>query len=291
MRLHPLLPAGLGILLIVSIAGPAFSETSGLRQQYLLDNVLRRHVRDGGVDYAALKGDEDLDRYLAALAEVSLEELRSDDSLKSFWINVHNACVLKAIAEKFPVDKVQDVPNMFGEIRWTIAGTTYSLDQMQEECLRPFGDPAILFALCNGAKSAPKLRSHTYTAHELDRQLQAAVREYVQNPANLTLDRINTRLTLPLLFRWYEKDFQPEGVPGFLSRHLRKSRDQLFVKARNLRLEYGYWDWRVNVADKKEETKQQASEPNKADQQGGEEGGKKEPAKGKVWSTKEGRWK
>jgi len=275
----------LGLLAIVACV-PASAETPGLRKQYLLDNVLRRAVRDGRVDYAALKADAELGEYLTAMAGVSLEELRSERSRKAFWINVYNACVLKSIADSYPVAEVKNVPGMFGEQRWTIAGQAYSLDQMLNDVLRAFGDPLVHLALCNGARGAPKLRSRSYTAYDVDRQLDDAAREYLQDETHVKLNKITQRLTVPLLFRLYPQDFEPKGVAAFVSRYFPEKREQVFVANRRLTLEYAYFDWRVNALKEKPEPPAGQKPANAAKPKPGEQ-----PPKGKVWSSRDGVWK
>jgi hypothetical protein len=277
---------------VIAACVPTSAETPGLRKQYLFDNVLRRHVRDGRVDYAALKADAELGEYLTAMSGVSLEDLRSDQSRKAFWINVYNACVLKSIADSYPVAEVKGVPGMFGESRWTIAGKTYSLDQMLNDVLRAFGDPLVHFGLCNGARGAPKLRSRSYTAYDVDRQLDDAAREYLRDDRNVKLNKITQHLTVPLVFRQYPTDFEPKGVAEFVSRYFPEKRERVFVASRRLTLDYAYFDWRVNALEEKpDKGKPEAAAGGQKPSGSGKPKAGEKQGKGKVWSSRDGEWK
>lgn len=276
------------VVLAAATAMPCRAAADRLREQYRLGKVLHRYVYAGGVNYAELKKDPDLDLYLKAMAEASLDELHSIPSRKSFWINVYNACVLKAIAEKFPVHKVTDVPHMFDAVRWTIGGRKYSLDQVMNNVIRRFHDPTMLFALCNGARSAPHLQNSLYTALDLDQQLDAAVRRFLSDPNNFRVDRINRRVTLSALFRKHQRDFSPGGVGEFLAKYMPKRRDKVFFQTRHPRLDYTSWDWRVNVAGKRPAPRKKAAQERSSSPPPAGKPKKKETRR--VWSAKEGRW-
>ncbi len=59
-----------------------------------LDRILRAHVRDGQVDYEAIRRDEAdaLSSYLTSLSVARPEQMARDDRL-AFWLNAYTQCL------------------------------------------------------------------------------------------------------------------------------------------------------------------------------------------------------
>jgi len=53
----------------------------------LLGSALKRHVKSGRVDYAGMKSDVDVSKYLVQLDGAKAEALNSSDERLAFWIN------------------------------------------------------------------------------------------------------------------------------------------------------------------------------------------------------------
>ena len=152
-------------------------------------------------------------------------------------------------------------------------------------------DPLVHFGLCYGARGAPKLRPRSYTAYDVDRQLDDAAREYLRDDRNVKLNKITQHLTVPLVFRQYPTDFEPKGVAEFVSRYFPEKREQVFVASRRLTLEDAYFDWRVNALEEKpDKGKPEAAAGQKSSGSGKPKAGEKQ-GKGKVWSSRDGEWK
>lgn len=75
----------------------------------LFSQVLTAHVGDGRVDYAALKTDPRLDRYLAQLAATDPEQLPDDNARLAFWLNAYNAYTLKLIVDRQPLKSITKI--------------------------------------------------------------------------------------------------------------------------------------------------------------------------------------
>src|SRR5437763_1253142 len=77
--------------------------------------LLHRYVdASGRVDYAGWKAHDEpeLDRYLAVVARARPDGWPRDARL-AFWINAYNACVIKKILAKWPVEQVSKLPDFF----------------------------------------------------------------------------------------------------------------------------------------------------------------------------------
>ena len=167
-----------------------------------LDALLTRHVDPRGmVNYAALKADgAALDRELAAMATAKPSGL-------AFWINAYNACCIKGVVKRYPLDSVMNVSGFFKEKAYTVAGETVSLDDIEHTKIRPvFKDPRIHAALVCAAKSCPRLSNRAYTEAGLNAELDAQVRGWL---ADATKNRFEPPSTahLSMIFKWYAEDF------------------------------------------------------------------------------------
>ena len=84
------------------------------------DQVLRAHAHRGGVDYAALKADEQAMARLDAFLEAA--ETMPESAPLSAWLNVYNALVVKSVVERYPLDSVRSVDGFFDGVRHRVAG-------------------------------------------------------------------------------------------------------------------------------------------------------------------------
>jgi hypothetical protein len=251
LRLRYTLRAALAAMLLMIIepaagsgAGPAAPDHGAW------DALLRRHVRDGRVDYAALKAQEEaLDAYLAELADVRVADLASSDQF-AFYINAYNAWTVKLILGGYPgVRSIKDLGGLFSS-PWKrkiarIDGRTISLDEIEHEILRPrFRDPRLHFAVNCAALSCPPLRAEAYRGPVLDRQLDEAARAFINDPERNFLKQ--DTLFLSAIFDWYGKDFG-DDLPAFIARHAEGSlKERLAARRGQLRIAFLAYDWGLN---------------------------------------------
>ena len=72
------------------------------------------------------------------------------------------AFTLRLILDHRPVASIKDIPSgkRWDDRRWTLAGETVSLDQIEHQRIRAaFREPRIHFALVCAARSCPPLRA------------------------------------------------------------------------------------------------------------------------------------
>jgi len=172
----------------------------------LLTAILRQHVKGGVVSYATLKTDARLDRYLKQLRAEDASELTGTE-LKAFWINVYNAFALKMICDHYPVKSIQDIPNVWTEKFIAIDGETYSLNDVENNRVRPLSDPRTHFALVCAAQSCPPLRSEAYTASKVNAQLDDQGQTFMRSARWNTFDVRTSSCTLSKIVDWYIGDF------------------------------------------------------------------------------------
>ncbi|MBD3289211.1 DUF547 domain-containing protein, partial [candidate division KSB1 bacterium] len=71
------------------------------------DEILKKHVENGLVDYKALKtNDAALDKYLKQLKQINSNEFEnwSKDEKLALWINAYNAITIEGILRSYPIE-------------------------------------------------------------------------------------------------------------------------------------------------------------------------------------------
>ena len=216
----------------------------------LFTQVLSDHVKDGQVDYPAIKKDSRFAKYLKQISSVNPSQLKGD-GLKSYWINAYNAFTIKLINDNWPVKSIMDIKKgkAWDEVHFVVNGQKYTLNQIEHKILRPLGDARIHFALVCAAKSCPPLRSEAYEAGKLSKQLNDQGRTFLRDH---DLNKFNVRertADLSQIFNWFGDDFakSKSGVLKSLTPYLDKEAAADIKKnASKWSVQYLNYDWSLN---------------------------------------------
>ncbi|MEO8717732.1 MAG: DUF547 domain-containing protein [Burkholderiales bacterium] len=221
-------------------------------------------------DYAALAASRErghLAVCLSALETFDPERVRIAAQM-AFWINVHNAGVLRDAPELAVCIDEEQVAAFFERPRLRIFGHRFSLNDICHGLLRgnvpahgrlqasmkrddprlaymPLAfDERLHFALFRGARSSPAFR--VFEGGQLDTELEDAAERYIQRTTQVEPD--GRAITVPKLLQWYAKDFDGEG--GVLEFVLRRLDDASLERAErnldHLKLRYAAYDWTLN---------------------------------------------
>lgn len=210
------------------------------------DALLRQNVRAGLVNYQAFQHNAAFDGYLRTLAAASTDGLSTEDRL-ALYINAYNAFVIKGVVDNWPVDQVVKVKGFFDTTKYALTGREVTLDELENQLIRPFGDARVHAALVCGAKSCPPLRSEAYRGDTLGDQLDAQVTVWVNDGSKNQIDKANRKLLVSMTFKWYKEDFESAGGPaGFLRKYLKSADDQQWLAAGDYQLDYLKYDWDLN---------------------------------------------
>lgn len=210
--------------------------------------VLDRYVREGRVDYAALKQDRtSLDSFIAAYADVTFEQYRAftKNEKLAFLINLYNAATLQLIVDHYPVESIQDIGGFFSS-PWNVKfvklfGHTISLGQIEHDILRAeFEEPRILFSIVRAARGCPLLNSQACRDTNISAMLAQAERHFLtQRPTDNRFE--DGQLFVSPIFKWYRDDFGgDDGVRTLFQLYFPE------VK-RETRLNYTDYDWGLNA--------------------------------------------
>jgi hypothetical protein len=213
-------------------------------------DLLSKYVKGGLVDYRGFKSDEGkLDGYLQMLERINSREFSPKERL-AFYINAYNAWTIKLVLGGYPgIKSIKDLGTLFSS-PWKkklckVDGQVLSLDDIEHEIIRPsFRDPRIHFAINCASKGCPPLASEPYRGVILDRQLDVAVRSFVNDPSRYRLD--GDDLHVSMIFKWYASDFK-DGVLDFILGYAEEDlREALISRQNRIRLKYEDYDWSLN---------------------------------------------
>ncbi len=213
----------------------------------LWDSLLREHVSDEGlVNYKEFIQDSiKLNKYLDLLSRNHPNEKNwSRDERMAYWINAYNAFTVKLIIDHYPTASIKEIKNgiPFVNTVWDvkfikIEGATYDLNNIEHGILRPiFKDPRIHMAINCASISCPKLQNRAYTADDLDRQLEEAAREFLNDASKNMITPEKAQLSK--IFNWYSMDF--DSVRDFVNQY---STTKI---SKDTQIEYLEYDWGLN---------------------------------------------
>jgi hypothetical protein len=224
MRFHATVATVMAAILVAFTlpSSKVFAADSFDQQYRAYAELLRAHVVDARVDYTRLQSNRAaLDAVASEFGRVTTAQLESwsADEQIAFWINAYNVFTLEAIVNHYPIvwrwrnvltltprNSIKQIPGVWSDLRWDVAGTQKTLEQIEHETLRPiYHEPRIHVAINCASISCPPLRVEPYVGEQLDRQLILAARDYLASDRGLEVD--GSTLRLSSIFDWYGDDF------------------------------------------------------------------------------------
>ena len=245
---------GLAVALLL-LAVPASSQTF---DHSLFDELLKKHVVKGMVDYDSFGQAGAFNDYLASLEHADVSKLSERERL-AFWINAYNAYTIELINKYEERASIKNISEGIGFERtkgpWKepivkAAGKTYSLDDVENGIIRKqFREPRIHFALVCAAMSCPPLRSEAYTGAKLDAQLDSQARTFVLDEARGSrVDVKNAVVHASRIFDWYKDDFggSDAAIAQYLAQYYPVSPAKQLLLGGHFKLEFLDYDWTLN---------------------------------------------
>lgn len=252
--------------LLIVIGAATIARAAPAPDHRLFTEILATHVREGLVDYAALKTDERLPRYLAQLAATDPAQLPDDTARLAFWLNAYNAYTLQLIVEKQPAKSITEIGRgglvlgtVFKTTAWdiplaTIGGKKFTLNQIEHETIRvQFKDARAHYALNCASGSCPVLRPEAFEADRLNAQLDDQAQLFLRDSARNQFDLPAKIARLSKIFSWYSADFGP-GKHGALLAAAKYAPDAVRRSIEQdpaaWRVEFLAYDWSLNTTPK-----------------------------------------
>ncbi|MGH7958807.1 MAG: DUF547 domain-containing protein [Opitutaceae bacterium] len=242
-------------------AAPAFDQTHAA-----FDQVLKQHVRDGWVNYTAIKAaPQPLNAYLDTLAAVPEADFKTwpEKDRLAFLFNLYNAATLKLIVDHYPIASIKKIGGFFnfgglGDGPWKqkivrLFGQITTLDHVEHGIIRKdYAEARAHFALVCAARGCPPLRAEAFVGAKLDTQLDEQGRIFLGQAEKNRVDAPTRVLHLSPIFKWFAGDFEAAAgsvekfVTPFLPEPARRA-----LAAGDCKIRYTDYDWSLNDAAKK----------------------------------------
>ncbi|MCH9046936.1 MAG: DUF547 domain-containing protein [SAR324 cluster bacterium] len=195
-----------------------------------------------------------LEAYLESLASTPISRYGPDEQF-AYWVNYYNALAVSLVLAHYPVDSIWDIggsPGWFSRGPWekklaTVEGHPISLNDIEHRILRPiWADPRMHYVLSCASVGCPNLPRTAITLANRERLLDAAAREYINDPRGVRLEE--GRLIVSSIYNWFSADFG--AGPGDVLAHLRRyAGGELAAQLEDVHEISGYaYHWRLNDA-------------------------------------------
>jgi hypothetical protein len=132
--------------------------------------------------------------------------------------------------------------------RWQIGTLTLSLDEIENEYLRPkFREPRIHFAINCASIGCPPLRDAAYRVKDIEKQLQDAATHMHNDKTWLDLDEKKGTLRLTKLYDWFHGDFeQVAGTTVDFAARFNTKLAAMLKAGKRPTVEFIDYDWSLN---------------------------------------------
>jgi Protein of unknown function, DUF547 len=203
------------------------------------DKLLQKHVHQGKVNYKTFKNDKlALASYIKTLTANPPTANTAKPAQMAFWLNAYNALTIQLIVDNYPVKSIKDLDkgNPWDVSRYAFGGKNYSLNQIENQILRPMGDARIHFGLNCAAKSCPPLYHRAFVAATVETQLDQLTRAFIHKNSENQLK--GNAIQISNLFNWYAADFG--NVIAFLNQY------STLPVYKNAKITYTTYDWSLN---------------------------------------------
>jgi hypothetical protein len=186
------------------IPAPSAAEASAAWER-----VLAERVDDAGrIDFEGLRREPaDLGSFVRWLCDAGPasdpESFPDREARIAYWIDAYNALAMWNVlhAGVLPEDKIR----FFGFRDLCVDGRRLSLYELENDVIRPLGEPRVHFALNCMVRDCPRLPREPFAAGDLDLRLDAAAREFLSDPRRARVE--DGEVLLSPILGWYEEDF------------------------------------------------------------------------------------
>jgi hypothetical protein len=138
-----------------------------------------------------------------AVRKIGFANFNRNEQL-AILLNLHNALVLEAIAERYPVTSLQDA-GFRNEPRAQLGDATASADDIRAIVYANWNDPIVIYGLWEGTIGGPSLLTTAYDAEKVWRLLDASAREFTTSRRGF--ERYGKQLSVSILYDKARKFF------------------------------------------------------------------------------------
>ncbi|WP_299678204.1 DUF547 domain-containing protein [uncultured Dokdonia sp.] len=205
------------------------------------DTFFKTHIKNGRVDYKAIKNNPTTLNELTSLAKEVRVSKSDAKSYQAFWINAYNITVIKGIVDNYPVKQPLDIKGFFDKTTHEVGGVKTTLNDIENKLLRKVfpKEARFHFVLVCAGLGCPPIINEAYTPSKLEAQLQRQTVKALNNPNFIRVK--GNKVQISQIFEWYKGDFTQEGSEVDFINKYRK--EVLPAKAK---ISYYSYDWTLN---------------------------------------------
>ena len=237
-----------GVALCMSVAVVSVGALADQVPEEGFDAVLAAHVSNGHVDYPAISTDPRFETFVNHLEQTGLDAFDTPEDRLAYSINAYNAFAIKGILDG------SSPSTFFGRIvyfktdTYRLGGEDIDLYDLERDVIIPQNDSRIHFAINCASKSCPLLRSEIYRGDALDRQLDEAARQFINDPDRNRFDTTKKVAYLSKIFDWFGDEFSERSgsVQNYVARYVDDPALAEALRAGEYRVEFLDYDWSLN---------------------------------------------
>jgi len=211
--------------------------------------ALTSHVNNGQVDYPGLATNANFKTYITLLQRIAPQQLPTPNHRLAFWVNAYNALAIKGILDGYSPATLTGRYTFFIGRKYVVGGESLNLYDLEQDLLLPnFQEPRIHFAIVCASKSCPKLQSWAYTPEDLDQQLTASARQFINDPTRNRFDRTHKIAYLSKIFDWFSEDFinHSGSLLAYVARFMSEPDLATDLLHSPYEIEFLDYDWNLN---------------------------------------------
>lgn len=211
------------------------------------DALLAEAVDDGYVDYSRWADNPRFDVLVRQIATSDTAGMTRDEKLV-FYINAYNILAARGILDGRSPASLFGRYLYFKRDKYQVAGRRISLHDLEHELIRPLQEPRIHFAIVCASASCPILQSEAYTLEQLDSQLDAAARGFINDTARNVFDVERGMARLSSIFKWFEEDFVAASgtLQAYLAVYVESEKAASMLQRGEFEVDYLPYDWSLN---------------------------------------------
>jgi hypothetical protein len=240
------------LVVALVIALPAFCHAvdvpSGIKHDGY-DRLLKKYVNGQGlIAYEQWKSSAEdmaaLDAYLAQFAASG--SAAGGNERHASLINAYNALVLRWILQNYPTESIWALKSSFKEKRHKLGGTMVSLNDIENDMLRPeFGYRTHGVLVC-AARSCPPLQQSAYSANGLDEQAARAYRAWLARTDLNEFWSDKNEANVSSIFKWFKGDFEKAGGPKAVMAKYAPATAKSLLEKSDCKITYKTYNWGLN---------------------------------------------
>lgn len=123
----------------------------------------------------------------------------------AYYINLYNVNTLKIVVDNYPIKSIKDIDKVWDKKFISLGKVKISLGYIEHNILRKMEEPRIHFAINCASFSCPKLFNEAFLPATLDKQLETATKNFINDKNKNTLNKDDVKISE--IFKWFKEDF------------------------------------------------------------------------------------